>query len=137
MRPFAEFAVVFGASLALLFIVIPAGTVETDNFGLSPRMLPIVTATVIGAMSLLTLVFDLLRAAPNEERPAGGLRGVILLAAAALAGTVLVDRAGLAIGGTALVLLSSLAVGERRPLALAGMGAGGLLLLLLVDWSGL
>lgn len=137
MRPLAEFAIVFGASLLLLFVVVPAGTVETDNFGLSPRMLPMVCVTVIAAMSLVTLLFGLMRAGPAEDAPRGGLRGAIQLGAAALVGIVLVDQTGLVIGGTALVLLACLAVGERRIATLAGMGAGGLLILLLVDWSGL
>ncbi|POF33633.1 tripartite tricarboxylate transporter TctB family protein [Roseibium marinum] len=138
MRPLAEFAVVFSASLLLLFVVIPAGTAETDNFGLSPRMLPIVCATIIALMSVVTLVFGLLRGNPDSNtRDAGGFRGVIQFGAAALAGVVLVDLTGLVIGGAALVLLSCLAVGERRIAALAGMGTGALLILLFVDWSGL
>ncbi|PVB62168.1 hypothetical protein [Labrenzia sp. 011] len=137
MRPLAEFAIVFGASLLLLFVIVPAGTVETDNFGLSPRMLPMVCVTVIALMSLVTLLFGLMRPGPGDAAPRAGLRGVIQLGAAALAGVILVDLTGLVIGGTALVLLASLAVGERRLSTLAGTGAGGLLILLLVDWSGL
>lgn len=137
MQPVAEFAVVFGASLVLLFIVIPSGTVEVDNFGLSPRMLPIVAATVIGLMSVVTLVVELVRGRPEDERTEGGLRGVIQLGFAAFIGAILVDWAGLVIGGTLLVLLSSLAVGERRIAMLAGTSGFGLLILLLVDWSGL
>lgn len=137
MWPFAEFAVVFGLSLAILLVVIPAGTAERENFGLSPRMLPIVTASAIALFSIMTLLTDLLRGARREPVETKGLRGVFVLLLATFAGVLAVDRIGMVAGGTTLVVLASLATGVRRPVALAGMGAGALLLLLFVDWSGL
>lgn len=137
MWPFAEFAVVFGLSLAILLVVIPAGTAERENFGLSPRMLPIVTASAIALFSIMTLLTDLLRSPRREPVETKGLRGVFLLLLATFAGVLAVDRIGMVAGGTALVVLASLATGVRRPVALAGMGAGALLVLLFVDWSGL
>ncbi|MCW2309589.1 tripartite tricarboxylate transporter TctB family protein [Rhodobium gokarnense] len=140
VRPVAEFAVVFGLCLLVLFVVIPAGTAESDNFGLSPRMLPIATTVAIALFSVITLVSGLLPLRgrkghqPVQTR---GLLGVVLLTLATLIGVVAIDQAGLLIGGTALVLLASLAIGERRPVALCGMGLGAVVVLLLVDWSGL
>ncbi|MBB4302075.1 hypothetical protein GGD81_001099 [Rhodobium orientis] len=140
MRPIAEFAVVFGLCVVVLFVVIPAGTAESDNFGLSPRMLPIATTAAIALFSVITLVsglFPLRGRRGDQPVPTRGMLGVVLLSLAALAGVVLIDQAGLLIGGTALVLMASLAIGERRPLALLGMGLGAVAVLLLVDWSGL
>jgi|GEM_PF-1956631 len=140
MRPVTEFVIVFGLCLATLFVVIPAGTAESDNFGLSPRMLPIVAVSFIAAMSVVTLVVGLWRARdrqPETRTGSGGLDGVALLVLATLAGIVMIDRTGLVAGGTVLVLLAALAVGERRPVMLAGMGVGALLILLVVEWSGL
>ena len=140
VRPVAEFAVVFGLCLFVLFVVIPAGTAESDNFGLSPRMLPIATTVAIALFSVMTLIGGLFpfRGKPGHERvQTRGMLGVVLLAAAALAGVVVIDQAGLLIGGTVLVLLASLAIGERRPVALCGMGLGAVAVLLLIDWSGL
>jgi len=135
--PFAEFAVVFGLCLAVIFVVIPAGTAESDNFGLSPRMLPTVSMVAIAIVSAATLISGLVRRrAPNEAGTAG-LFGVLLLVLAAFTGAFLIDRTGIVIGGTALVLLAALAIGERRPAALAGMGALALAILLFVEWSGL
>ena len=140
MRPVAEFVIVFGLCLIVLFVVIPAGTAESDNFGLSPRMLPIATVSAIALFSVITLVAGLLRLGnPPEGEATGmrGLRGVVLLVLATVIGVVMIDQVGLVVGGTVLVLLASLAIGERRPVALLGMGLGAVLVLLLVDWSGL
>lgn len=129
--------------MAALFVVIPAGTAESDNFGLSPRMLPIVTVSVMAMVSVLTLVFGLWRArgasaGQAAERPdASGLRGVVLLVLATFVSILAIDQAGLVAGGTVLVLLAALAIGERRPLILAGLGLCALLILVLVEWSGL
>ena len=137
MWPVAEFAVVFGLCMAILFVVIPAGTAESDNFGLSPRMLPIVTISAIAVFSVVTLIVGLVRGGPRKAVETDGLGGVALLVGATFAGVLAIDRAGIVVGGTMLVVLASLAIGERRPLVVGGMGIAAVLVLLLVDWSGL
>lgn len=139
VRSFSEFAIVAGLCLFTLFVVIPAGTAESDNFGLSPRMLPIAATSVILLVSVVTLVFGLVSTPKADESKLGsnGTRGVVFLVVATLLGIFIIDMTNIVIGGTALVLLASLAIGERQPVALAGMGVGALLLLLLVEWSGL
>lgn len=139
MRPLAEFVIVAGLCLFTLFVIIPAGTTESDNFGLSPRMLPIATTSVILLVSVVSLIFGLLRRPKTATSDLGskGMRGVVFLVLATLLGIFIIHRTSIVIGGTALVLLASLVIGERKPAALAGMGTGAAILLLLVDWSGL
>lgn len=139
MRPLAEFVIVAGLCLFTLFVIIPAGTAESDNFGLSPRMLPIATTSFILLVSVVSLIFGLLRKSKTAPGDLGskGMRGVVFLVLATLLGIVIIEQTNIVIGGTALVLLASLVIGERKPAALAGMGAGAVTLLLLVEWSGL
>lgn len=139
MRPFAEFFVVAGLCIFALFVVIPAGTVESDNFGLSPAMLPIAAISFILVVSVFSLVFGLVLAPKTTDGDLGskGMRGVLLLVLATLIGIFIIDKSNVVIGGTALVVLASLAIGERKLAVLTGMGVGALALLLLVEWSGL
>ncbi|HMB76687.1 MAG TPA: hypothetical protein VKN76_09830 [Kiloniellaceae bacterium] len=137
MWPFVEFAIVLGLCLVVLFVVIPAGTAESDNFGLSPRMLPIVTIATIAAVSFATFAADLLRRRPRGPSVGGRPWGVVLLLLATFAGVLSIDRFGIVMGGTILVVLASLAVGERRPLVVGGMGIAASIVLLFVEWSGL
>lgn len=138
--PFVEFIIVLGLCLLVLFVVIPNGTNDSNNFGLSPRMVPNLTATAIGILAIVTLLFDLirLRDGHHEERPSTkGLWGVVLLVLATFLGTIAISWFGMIIGGAILFFLATLAVGERRPSALFGLGLLAVLLLLLVEWSGL
>jgi len=137
MRPIVEFAVVFGLCLAVLFIVIPEGTVESENIGLSPRLLPVVTVSTIALLSVVTFVSSLLRRKPPQLPQSRGLLGAALLALATAVGIVVIDHTGVVYGGTALVILCCLAIGERQLVRLAGMGSAALVVLLLVELSGL
>ena len=137
MWPFAEFATVIGLCLVVLFVVIPAGTAESDNFGLSPRMLPIATISTIAFVSVATLIAGLLDRQPRKPVEKDGLLGVFLLVLATLAGIFIIDLIGIVGGGTVLVVLASLAIGERRIMVVGGMGVGAMIVLLLVEWSGL
>lgn len=138
--PLVEFAIVFGLSMLAIFVVIPVGTTETDNFGLSPRMFPMVTMSIIAAFAVVTLIFGLFkRRAPEEAKqaPTKGLLGVALLILATFLGTVSMAQFGIVIGGAVLIFLAALAVGERRPHVLIGLEVVAVLLLVLVEWSGL
>ncbi|UYV38316.1 hypothetical protein N4R57_04300 [Rhodobacteraceae bacterium D3-12] len=139
MRPVSEFAIVAGLCLFALLVVIPAGTVESDNFGLSPAMLPIVATLFILFVSIFTLIFGLIRPSKPDDCGPGtkGMRGVVLLVLATLIGVLTIDQINFIIGGTVLVVQASLAIGERKPIVLAAMGGGALALLSFVEWSGL
>lgn len=138
MRPFIEFVTVVGLCLVLLLVIIPAGTAESDNFGLSPRMLPIATISTIAIVSVAALIAGLL-GGQTQKQPVerDGLLGVFLLVLATFAGIFIIDLTGIVIGGTVLVVLSSLAIGERRAVVVGGMGVGAMMVLLLVEWAGL
>lgn len=138
VRLFVEFLVVGGASLFAILYLIPSQTSASENWGLSPRMVPTVCAAVIGGLSAINLLVDLLRAPPGEgEAPVVGLWTVLAVVVSAVVGVVVIDAAGLIAGGTVMVPLVSLSLGERRPLNVVGLTAGTALLLYLVIWSGL
>lgn len=137
MRPFVEFAIVFGLCAFGYFVVIPAGTAESDNFGLSPRLLPSVTIGAIALLSFLSLLAALLKPSAAEARPTAGLLSVLFIILTAVAGILAIDKVGLVAGGVTMVVVLSFVVGERRPLPLLAMAAIALAVLLLVDWSGL
>ncbi|MBJ3776369.1 tripartite tricarboxylate transporter TctB family protein [Acuticoccus mangrovi] len=138
VRPLVEFAIVGGASLFVIFYLIPNETMATANWGLSPRMVPTVSAALILGLAAINLVAGLLRPATvAAAQSLHGLPTVVALILASVVGVAVVDRAGLIVGGTVLSLLVSLSIGERHPLRLLGVGATSLALLYLVDWSGL
>lgn len=138
VRPLLEFAIVAGLCALAYFVVIPAGTVESDNFGLSPRLLPTVTIVAIAILSLMTLVVDLSKA-KSDESPAKttGLFGVAMIVLATLCGVVAINWLGIVAGGVLLVVMISLAIGERRPLPLLASAGIALAVLSIVEWSGL
>jgi hypothetical protein len=137
-RPLAELAIVGGASLAAIFWLIPAETVPGENFGLSPRMVPIVCSALIGGLAAVNFLAALLGAARRETAiSTRGLPEVAALVAATLAGGAIVHWVDLVAGGTVLALLASLAVGERRPLRLTLVTASAALILFVVEWLGL
>ncbi len=141
LRAAIEFAIVGGGALFMALYLIPAQTVPSDNFGLSPRMVPTVCAAVIGGVALLNLLGALIAPSTHDQavprRSASGLLTVLALLAATAIGIAVIHYAGLTAGGTVLVLLASLALGEFRPLMLGAMGGGAFALLMAVDWIGL
>lgn len=138
MRSILEFVIVGGASLLAITYLIPSQTSASDNWGLSPRMVPTVCAAVIGGLAAINLVVGLLRPpAADEDAPGAGFWSVVAVIVSALVGVMIIDAAGLVAGGTVMVPLVSLSIGERSPLRLVGLTAGAALLLYLVVWSGL
>lgn len=135
--PFLEFAIVLGLCALALFVVIPAGTRESENFGLSPRMVPTVTVIAIALFAVIGFVSGLLKGTRRAPVGKDGLFGVAALMAATVLGVAAIHWLGLVMGGTVLVLLASLALGLRHPVTLLTMGGAAALLLALVDWSGL
>jgi uncharacterized membrane protein len=125
--------------MVALFVVIPTGTMETDNFGLSPRMFPMVTMSIIAGLAVVTLIFSLIKSrkpSATQQQP-NGLLGVVLLILATFIGTVTMGQFGIVIGGAVIIFLAALAVRERRPHVLIGLEIVAVLLLVLVEWSGL
>ncbi|QKV18357.1 hypothetical protein [Oricola thermophila] len=134
--PFVECGIILALCAIALFLVIPAGTRESDNFGLSPRMLPDVTVIAIAIFAIVGLLTDLRKGAPKAAKRKG-LGGVAALMAATALGVAAIHFAGLTPGGAILVLACSLALGVRQPLRLATMTCAAAALLLLIDWSGI
>jgi len=138
VRPLVEFAIVVGLCSFAAFYLIPAQTTEGSNFGLSPRMVPIVCCAVIALLATVSLVQSLIvgrvvTAAPGNA----GLITVVLLSIASLLATILVHWLGLVLGGIGVVLLASAILGERRLSAFLVLGSCAGALLVFVKWSGL
>ena len=138
MRPLVEFTIVVGLCAFAAFYLIPAQTSEGDNFGLSPRMVPIVCCVVIAFLATIGLVRSLIVGPAVSRAPKNaGLGTVVLLIIASVIGVTLVYWFGLVIGGMSVVLLASAIVGERRPMAFLALGASAGALLVFIKWSGL
>ena len=138
MRPLIEFAIVIGLCAFTAFYLIPAQTTEGSNFGLSPRMVPIVCCAVIAVLATISLLQALI-AAPRATSAAknAGLGTVVLLIGASVIGVALVHWFGLIVGGTSVVLMASVVIGERKLSAFVLLGVCAGALLFLVKWSGL
>lgn len=136
-RPFFEFAIVGSLCLICLTIIIPAGTQQSDNFGLSPRMVPVATIVIIIGFAILGLIANLMRPRKTVAPANAGLAGVLLLCAATLVGAWAIYQFDLLIGGTVLIFLTALAVGMRNILHLSLMVGAALSLLFFIEWAGL
>lgn len=138
VRPFVEFAIVAGTSLYFIFYLIPSQTSDGANFGLSPRMVPVVCSVLIAGLATVSLLVSLFGKSNTQASPASnGLATVILLIGASLIGVTIVHWFGLIAGGVVLVGLASLIIGERRWMHIAMLSAAAGLLLFVVKWSGL
>lgn len=135
--PFIEFSIVLALCAIALFFVIPEGTRESDNFGLSPRMVPDVTVGAIALFAVIGMISALIRRKPAKPAPRAGLGGVAALMAGTALGVAAIHFIGLVIGGSILVLACTLALGVRQPLRLASMTGAAAALLLAIDWSGI
>ncbi|WP_306257503.1 hypothetical protein [Pararhizobium sp. IMCC21322] len=136
-RPICEFAIVFSLGLICLTVIIPGGTQESDNFGLSPRMVPVATIVIILCFAVIGLLINLTRPTKSAVPASDGLAGVLLLCAATLTGAWAIHQFELLAGGTILVFLTALAVGMRNVLYLSLMVGAALLLLSFIKWAGL
>lgn len=136
-RPICEFTIVFSLCLICLTIIIPNGTQQSENFGLSPRMVPVATIVIIMGFAVLGLIVNLARPGKASQPDSNGLSGVLLLCAATLVGAWTIYQFELLIGGTVLIFLTALAVGMRNILHLSLMVVSALSLLFLVEWAGL
>lgn len=138
VRPLVEFSIVAGACLYFIFYLIPAQTSDGANFGLSPRMVPIVCCALIGILATVSLLASLFGKPTTEAAPVNdGLGTVGLLIGASLLGVTVVHWFGLIAGGIVLVALASWVIGERRWLQIAMLSAAAGLLMFAVKWLGL
>ena len=138
VRPFVEFAIVAGTSLYFIFYLIPSQTSDGANFGLSPRMVPIVCSVLIAGLATVSLLASLCGRSKAQALPSSdGLVTVILLIGASVIGVTAVHWFGLITGGVVLVALASWVIGERRWTHIAMLSAAAGLLLFIVQWSGL
>lgn len=136
-RPIYEFVIVLSLCLICLTVIIPNGTQESDNFGLSPRMVPVATIVIIIGFAVIGLLASLVRPKKSALPTSEGLTGVLLLCAATLVGAWAIYQFDLLIGGTALIFLTALAVGMRNLVHLSLMVGAALLLLFAIKWAGL
>lgn len=136
-RPIYEFVIVLSLCLICLTVIIPNGTQESDNFGLSPRMVPVATIVIIIGFAVLGLLANLVRPRKSALPASEGLTGVLLLCAATLVGAWAIYQFDLLIGGTVLIFLTALAVGMRNLVHLSLMVGAALLLLFVIKWAGL
>lgn len=136
-RPIYEFVIVLSLCLICLTVIIPNGTQESDNFGLSPRMVPVATIVIIIGFAIIGLLANLVRPGKSVLPTREGMTGVLLLCAATLVGAWAIYQFDLLIGGTVLIFLTALAVGMRNPVHLSLMVGAALLLLFVIKWAGL
>ncbi|MEH6728816.1 MAG: hypothetical protein V7703_21940 [Hyphomicrobiales bacterium] len=136
-RPICEFAIVFSLCLICLTIIIPTGTQQSDNFGLSPRMVPVATIVIIIGFAIIGLLVNLAGSKQVAAPASNGLAGVFLLSAATLVGAWTIYQFGLLVGGTVLIFLTALAVGMRNIMHLSVMVGAAFLLLYFIEWAGL
>ncbi len=138
----AEFLVVGGASLAVIFWIIPSQTSAAGTeLGLSPRMLPTVCAGAIGVLALVRLVRVLMSSngalAEPVQTDAPAIWFAMLITSAAITGIVAIRYIGWPAGGAVLSLLVILVLCERRWSRLLAMPIGVAALLYLIQMTGI
>lgn len=109
------------AGLALIFLVIPLGTVEGAFFGLSPTVFPTIIASgmVLSSVGLIVHALARLRAG-GEEPPlpvtSWNMLMFTLSAGITLAGVIAIDVLGIEFGGPLLIGGLMIFLGERNPI---------------------
>lgn len=138
-RAFGELIVVGGASLAMIFWIIPAETTSGGALGLSPQLAPTVCSAAIGILSLIQFVAKLVstpkaaEAKPDGDAP---IRYALLVIVATVLGIAAIAYIGWPLGAACLAFLVLVALGERRPLMLTVLPGAVVALLFLVLETG-
>jgi len=135
---FAELMIVGGASLAAIFIIIPAQTSPSDEIGLAPSFVPTVCAAAVGFLAVAQFIgASIAHGTDNgdgEQR--APIRYALMLMGAACAAVLVTWLIGLLVGCTLLALLVSLILGERRIWMLALVPGCLALTIYIVQWMG-
>ena len=136
LQAFFELMIVGGLSLVTLFWIIPSQTEPSDNFGLSPSMVPTVCVVSIAVLAILQFFSSFLKTEETDKRQQGlGIPSAIV--ASTIIGTILIDTVGLVTGGAVVAGLIAIVIGERRIPNLVTIMVSAVFLLLFVEWSGL
>lgn len=136
-RALGELIVVGGASLAMIFWIIPAQTSPGGELGLSPQLLPTVCSAAIGLLTLFRFIATLVSTPAPEPGGDAPIHYALSVIVATVAGIVAVAWLGWTIGGAILALLVLLVLAERRPLMLAALPAAVAVLLFLIQKAGI
>jgi|GEM_PF-1486428 len=136
-RAVGEVVVVAGASLLIIFWVIPAQTTPGRELGLSPQLIPTVCSAAIGLLAVFRFIATLLSVRPAEAIDAAPFRYAIGMIAATAAGIAAITYLGWPTGGAILSLLVVLMLGERRPLILGALPVSVAILLYLIQLTGI
>lgn len=136
-KALGELVVVGGASLVMIFWIIPAQTSAGGELGLSPQLVPTVCSAAIGLLTLFRFITMLVAAPTSEPNDDAPIRYALSIIAATVAGITAIAYLGWAVGGGILSLLVVLVLGERRPLMLVAMPVLVAILLFLVQKTGI
>ncbi|WP_048645884.1 hypothetical protein [Nitratireductor soli] len=136
-RALGELIVVGGASLAMIFWIIPAQTSSGGELGLSPQLVPTVCSAAIGLLTLFRFIAALVSTPAPEPGDVAPLHYAFSIIVATAAGIAGIAFWGWPIGGAILSLLVLLVLGERRPLMLAAMPVLVAVLLFLIQKTGI
>lgn len=110
--------------LALIFLIIPMGTVSGAYFGLAPTVFPTIMASglTLCALGLVIQSVKRLRVGHHgAEIPVNQWNLLMFLIAAALilGGVVIIDVAGILVGGPLMIAGLMVFLGERHPIRIA------------------
>ena len=136
-KALGELIVVGGASLAMIFWIIPAQTTSGGELGLSPQLVPTVCSAAIGLLTLLRFIATLIATPAPEPGDDAPIHYALTMIAATAAGIAAIAYLGWAIGGAILALLVLLVLGERRLLMLSLLPVLVAVLLFLIQKTGI
>jgi uncharacterized membrane protein len=132
-----EFAIVGGACLAVLFILIPGQITSGGEIGLSPGLIPRICAIAIGVLAFMQFVSAMLRGRDKASKNPVPIRHAALLMAAVALGLLVIRMSGLMAGCALIAVLVSAILGERRIARLGLIGGGVALAIFLIGQTGL
>ncbi|MCR4264770.1 hypothetical protein [Nitratireductor sp. ZSWI3] len=136
-KALGELIVVGGASLAMIFWIIPAQTSAGGELGLSPQLVPTVCSAAIGLLTLFRFIATLISTPTREPGDDAPIHYALSMIAATVAGIAAIAYLGWAVGGAVLALLVLLVLGERRALMLAALPVLVAVLLFLIQKMGI
>ncbi len=136
-KALGELIVVGGASLAMVFWIIPAQTSSGGELGLSPQLVPTVCSAAIGLLTVFRFIASLVSTQASEPGDGAPIWYALSIIAATAAGIAAIAHLGWAIGSAILSLFVLPVLGERKPLMLAVMPVVVAALLFLIQKTGI
>ncbi|MDV6227261.1 hypothetical protein R2G56_13265 [Nitratireductor aquimarinus] len=136
-KALGELIVVGGASLVMIFWIIPAQTSSGGELGLSPQLVPTVCSIAIGLLTLFRFIVTLISTPAPEPGDDAPIHYALSMIAVTVAGIAAIAYLGWVIGGAILALLVLLVLAERRPFMLVGLPVSIAVLLFLIQKTGI